>query len=71
MLDGRPATWGRHLDAKGEPRATFGHSLVCDPWGHVVANVPDGVGWATARIDPAATARIRRDMPVLEHRRLA
>ena len=66
-----PATWGRHLDAKGEPRATFGHSLVCDPWGHVVANVPDGLGWATARIDPAATARIRRDMPVLDHRRLA
>ncbi len=66
-----PATWGRHLDAKGEPRATFGHSLVCDPWGHVVANVSDGVGWATARIDPALTARVRRDMPVLEHRRLA
>ncbi len=66
-----PATWGRHLDAHGEPRATFGHSLVCDPWGHVVANVPDGVGWATARIDPASTARVRRDMPVFEHRRLA
>ena len=66
-----PATWGTHLDAKGQPRATFGHSLVCDPWGHVVANASDGTGWATARIDPALTARVRRDMPVLEHRRLA
>jgi nitrilase len=66
-----PAAWGRHLDgASGEPRFTYGHSLVCDPWGHVVAKVSDGTGWATARIDPALTARVRRDMPVLEHRRL-
>jgi len=28
-----------------------------------------GVGWATARIDPKVTARVRRDMPVLEHRK--
>jgi deaminated glutathione amidase len=65
------ATWGRHGEgAKNEPRYTFGHSLVCDPWGHVVANVSDGTGWATARIDPTVTARVRRDMPVLEHRKL-
>jgi len=67
-----PATWGRHLDgARQDPRFTFGHSLVCDPWGHVVAKVSDGTGWATARIDQALTERVRRDMPVLEHRRLA
>ena len=66
-----PATWGRHLDASGEPRHTYGHSLVCDPWGLVVARASDGVGWTTARIDPAVTARVRRDMPVLHHRRLA
>jgi nitrilase len=66
-----PATWGRHLDgARQDPRFTFGHSLVCDPWGHVVAKVSDGTGWASARIDPDLTARVRRDMPVLEHRRL-
>jgi nitrilase len=65
-----PAAWGRHLDGGGEPRFSYGHSLLCDPWGHVVAKVSDGIGWATARIDPAVTARVRRDMPVLEHRRL-
>ncbi len=66
-----PAAWGRHLDgATKEPRFTCGHSLICDPWGHVVAKASDGTGWATARIDPALTARVRRDMPVLEHRRL-
>ncbi len=63
-----PATYGQHLDAKGEPRFTYGHSLLCDPWGQVVATVSDGIGWATARIDQALTARVRRDMPVLEHR---
>ncbi|MCK8786401.1 carbon-nitrogen hydrolase family protein [Roseomonas sp. NAR14] len=65
-----PATWGQHLD-RGQPRTTYGHSLICDPWGHVVASAADGVGWATARLDPEVTARVRRDMPVLEHRRLA
>ncbi|MCW3473306.1 carbon-nitrogen hydrolase family protein [Limobrevibacterium gyesilva] len=66
-----PATWGQHRDGSGEPRYTYGHSLVCDPWGHVVAKVSDGVRWATARIDSNLTARVRRDMPVMEHRKLA
>ena len=65
-----PATWGQHQDPGG-PRTTFGHALVCDPWGGVVARASDGVGWASARIDRAMTERVRRDMPVLEHRRLA
>ncbi len=65
------ATWGRHHDGRGEPRFTFGHSMVVDPWGCVTAQVSDGIGWATARIDPALTLRVRRDMPILEHRVLA
>lgn len=64
------ATWGRH-EEKGSPRFTYGHSLVIDPWGHVVAKVSDGEGFATARIDHAVTERVRRDMPVLDHRVLA
>ncbi len=67
-----PATWGRHVEgAKSEPRFTYGHSMICDPWGHLVAQVSDGTGWATARIDRRVTERVRRDMPVLEHRQLA
>ena len=66
-----PATWGRHLDDGTQPRFTYGHSMLCDPWGQIVATVSDGVGWATARIDPEVTARVRRDMPILDHRRLA
>jgi nitrilase len=58
-------------EERGAQRSVYGHSLIADPWGHVVAKASDGVGYATARIDPALTARVRRDMPVLEHRRLA
>jgi len=61
------ASWGG-FEERGATRFVYGHSLIADPWGHVVAKVSDGIGWATARIDPAVTARVRRDMPVLEHR---
>jgi deaminated glutathione amidase len=61
------ASWGRY-EERGAARFVYGHSLVADPWGHVVAKCSDGVGWATARLDHAVTARVRRDMPVLEHR---
>ena len=61
------ASWGQY-EERGAPRSVYGHSLVADPWGHVVAKASDGVGWTTARIDHAVTARVRRDMPVLEHR---
>ncbi|WP_052389058.1 carbon-nitrogen hydrolase family protein [Belnapia moabensis] len=61
------ASSGQYLE-RGQPRSVYGHSLVADPWGHVVARASDGTGWATARIDPGITARVRRDMPVMEHR---
>ena len=61
------ASWGQY-EERGATRSVYGHSLVADPWGHVVAKCSDGTGWATARIDPAVTARVRRDMPVLAHR---
>ncbi|MCS6920921.1 MAG: carbon-nitrogen hydrolase family protein [Elioraea sp.] len=64
------ATWGRH-EERGEPRFTYGHSLIADPWGHVVAKASDGEGWATARLDHRLTERVRRDMPLMDHRVLA
>jgi deaminated glutathione amidase len=62
-----PACTGRHTDGSGEARFTYGHSLVADPWGHVIARASDGVGFATARIDTDLLARVRRDMPILDH----
>ena len=51
-----------------EPRATYGHSLVADPWGHVVAKASDGVGLVSTRIDPATVAKVRAMIPVSRHR---
>jgi nitrilase len=55
-------------EERGAARSVYGHSLVADPWGHVVAKCSDGIGWATARIDPALTRRVRAGMPLEEHR---
>jgi nitrilase len=65
-----PACTGAHVDGSGETRFTYGHSLIADPWGHIVAKASDGVGWATASVDTEFMSRIRSNMPVLEHRRL-
>ncbi len=66
-----PATTGTHHDAAGRPRQTFGHSLICDPWGEVRARLEDGPGVASAEFDQAMLDRVRTSMPVLAHRRLA
>ncbi len=50
-------------------RATYGHSLVADPWGLVVAKASDGVGVVSTRLDMAQVKRARQLIPVAEHRR--
>ncbi|WP_395664321.1 carbon-nitrogen hydrolase family protein [Methylocella sp.] len=62
-----PAQIGAHM-AGGERRLTYGHSLVADPWGHVIAKASDGVGLVTARLDPALIGRVRAQIPVASHR---
>ena len=51
-----------------EQRQTYGHSLVADPWGHVVAKASDGVGIVSARLDLARVERVRQLIPVAEHK---
>jgi deaminated glutathione amidase len=51
-----------------EQRHTYGHSLVADPWGHVVAKASDGVGLVTTRIDPAVIDKVRQLIPVASHK---
>jgi deaminated glutathione amidase len=52
----------------GRAHTTYGHSLVADPWGHVVAMASDGPGFITARLDPALVGRVREQIPLAEHR---
>ena len=65
------AATGRHADAQGRPRETWGHSMIIDPWGTPRAALGAGPGFATAEIDREQTGRVRDAMPVLQHRRLA
>jgi predicted amidohydrolase len=60
------AQWGKHP----ENRATFGHALIADPWGTVVAEASDRVGYALARVERDFIREIRGRIPALSHRRL-
>jgi predicted amidohydrolase len=61
-----PAQVGTH----GPGRASYGHALIVDPWGAVVAQVPDGEGIAVAELDFARQDRLRTELPALGHIRL-
>ena len=60
-----PAQGGVHENG----RRTWGHSLVADPWGQVVAcRDEDGEGAVVAGLDAGRMAGWRRHLPALEHR---
>ena len=59
-----PAQVGRHNPA----RESYGHSIIIDPWGEVLAERPDGVGLAVAEIDLARLHEVRSQMPCQSHR---
>jgi nitrilase len=52
-------------------RRTFGHSLVVDPWGEVLAMLPEGEGVVLAEVERERIASVRMQLPALEHRRVA
>ena len=54
---------GTHEDG----RETFGHSLIVDPWGRVLADAGTGTGLALAEIDLALVAEVRNRIPVLKN----
>jgi predicted amidohydrolase len=56
---------GRHENG----RETFGHSLVIDPWGRVLAEGGTEPGLLLADIDPAQVAAARAKIPSLQHGR--
>lgn len=60
-----PAQCGQHAGG----RKTFGHALIVDPWGEIVADGGEAPGYVTADIDPARVEEARRMIPALEHDR--
>jgi len=60
-----PAQWGEHTAG----RRSYGHSLIVDPWGEVLADAGEGVGAVSARIDVARIAEVRRMVSSLQHDR--
>jgi predicted amidohydrolase len=61
-----PAQCGRH----SPERASYGRSLIVDPWGLVLARAPDRPCAVVADCDLDAQDRVRASLPVLAHRRL-
>lgn len=51
-------------------RRSYGHALIADPWGTVLAECGEGEGVAIAEIDPAYVEQVRAAVPSLTHRRL-
>lgn len=50
-------------------RRTYGHSLIVDPWGEVLADAGEQRGIAMAEIDPGKVDEARRMIPALTHDR--
>jgi deaminated glutathione amidase len=51
-------------------RRTFGHSMLIDPWGEIVASLATGAGVVVGEIDLQRIAEVRENLPALKHRKL-
>jgi nitrilase len=61
-----PGQYGEHPDN----RATYGHSMIIDPWGEVLAEQAEGNCFVATDIDPELPAKLRSEFPALSNRRL-
>jgi predicted amidohydrolase len=65
------AQTGHHRQADGSGRRfSWGHAMIVDPWGAVLAQCGEGEGWCVASVDPRYVERVRASLPSLRHRRL-
>lgn len=60
------AQWGNHAGG----RKTWGHSMMINPWGEVIAELAEGEGVIVADVSQHEVDKVRNSMPVLQHRRL-
>ena len=62
-----PAQGGLH--ERG--RRTYGHTMIVDPWGEVLAELAEGEGVVLAEIDSVRLREVRGSLPALVNRRLS
>jgi nitrilase len=60
------AQGGFHLSG----RETYGHSMIVDPWGRILEQLPRGTGSIGTTLDLEYQANTRRNFPTIHHRRL-
>jgi predicted amidohydrolase len=53
----------------GKNRKTWGHAMIVDPWGKVIADAGQEPGVAIAEINPQILGDVRSKIPSLQHRR--
>jgi nitrilase len=58
------AQGGYHVNG----RETHGHSMVVDPWGRILAELPRGSDVVIAEVNPVYQASVRSSLPALSHR---
>jgi len=61
-----PAQGGLHASG----RRTYGHTMIVDPWGQVLAVRPEGEGVLLAEIDTDRVQEVRASLPAIANRRL-
>lgn len=61
-----PGQYGEHSNG----RSTYGHSLIIDPWGRILAEAADGDCHVAAEIDPKLPEKLRAEFPALSNRQL-
>jgi nitrilase len=59
-----PAQGGTHENG----RRTWGHTMLVDPWGEVLACLPEGEGVVAGELSAARIAEVRAQLPALAHR---
>ena len=58
------AQGGKHENG----RRTWGHSMLIDPWGEIVAVLAEGAGVVAGTIDASRIASVRQSLPAYRHR---
>ena len=60
------AQGGVHLNQ----RRTWGESMLIDPWGEILSNLPEGEGFIQGKLSKDKLKEVRSKLPALKHRKL-